>query len=79
MYRICNVTTAIFFIGLKFVIFEKKTQYNPKKPEKARKNPEKPEKTPKTPKKPDPVGFFRKTRGFSNPDYDLSATALLLV
>ena len=31
------------------------------------KNPIKPEKTRKSPKKPDPVGFFNKTRVFSNP------------
>jgi hypothetical protein len=39
----------------------KKTQKNPKKPKK-------PKKTQKTPKKPTGLGFFKKTRVFSNPD-----------
>jgi hypothetical protein len=39
----------------------KKTQKNPKKPKK-------PKKTQKNPKKPTGLGFFKKTRVFSNPD-----------
>jgi hypothetical protein len=38
----------------------KKTQKNPKKPKK-------PKKTQKNPKKPTVLGFFKKTRVFSNP------------
>ena len=39
----------------------KKTQKNPKKPKKT-------QKTQKNPKKPTGLGFFKKTRVFSNPD-----------
>ena len=58
MYRICNVTTALFVIGQKFVIFEK----NPIKPEKTRKSPKKPEKARKNPTQwvfSEKPGFFQ--------------------
>jgi hypothetical protein len=42
-------------------------QKNPKKPQKTPKNPKKPQKTQKKPKKPTGLGFFKKTRVFSNP------------
>jgi hypothetical protein len=48
---------------LKTLSSGQKTQKNPKKPKK----PKKTKKTPKNPKKPTGLGFFKKTRVFSNP------------
>ena len=48
-----------------------------KKPEKTQKNPKKPEKARKNPKKPTGLGFFKKTRVFSNPILSRPAWLLL--
>jgi hypothetical protein len=52
---------------LKILSSGQKTQKNPKKPKKKPKKPKKPKKNQKNPKKPTGLGFFKKTRVFSNP------------
>jgi hypothetical protein len=47
-----------------------------KKPNKTQKNPIKPNKTQKNPKKPTGLGFFKKTRVFSNPALKGLSTSL---
>jgi hypothetical protein len=42
-----------------------------KKPKKTQKNPKKTKTNPKNPKKPTGLGFFKKTRVFSNPGSDI--------